>query len=402
MPWTFPDEAIQRNQKGVQPLKMTPCPRPEFMSSPTSTSEHFRNKAIAEAQARVRNTSMAKAGMLGMRNTTARSQRYERPASRSAIHNGKFMASAYEYAADAGQKRGGTGLITKDGREWVHKTLQERVKQLNAIATGTFMGKPETIEVTPLTNGIDAALQPLIDALQLNFISSHLPSMAQRVQAEILAVGARIKETDLVRVYQVILNALQSIRSLTSSRREGPVPSDQSKILDLLRRSLSRSEEILKELSRIASQSQAVRQIAVNQMSRKLGIALTVGQSAEVPTRAEVQRDERDAEIESFFKDMTDIATRREIRYSVANEASAVGKSRVIKEYAEDLSIPSAWIQYLITHPEMDAGVVAGEEELVFPQPIPALNLQPVFTSSQYSAPYSFQLGEGDEEEEDA
>lgn len=324
------------------------------MTDPTSASEHFRKNAVAEALARVRNTSMAKAGMLGMRNTTERSQRYERPASQSAVQNGRFYAPGYEYAADAGEKRGGTGLITKDGRAWVHKALQERVKQLEAISTGAFLSKPGPIEVTPNTDGIDAAIQPLVDSLQMNYISSFLPSMAQQVQAAILRAGATIRETDLVRIYQVVLNAQQSIRSLKSSRREGPVPSEQNKILNIVDASLNRSEQILKELSNTVSQPTAVRQLAVNAISRRLGIALATTEPEAAADPTDARRAARERAFETFLLQTTDAATRANIRELVGNEFTKTAKNRVIKRFADDLGITQTQIQYIVAHPEME------------------------------------------------
>jgi hypothetical protein len=367
------------------------------MMDPTSASEHFRKNAVAEAEARVRNTSMAKAGMLGMRNTTARSQRYERPASRSAIQNGRFYAPGYEYTADAGEKRGGTGLITKDGRAWVHKALQERVKQLEAISTGAFLAKPGPISVNPSTDGVDAALQPLVDSLQMNYISSFLPSMAQQVQTAILRAGASMSETDLVRVYQVVLNAQQSIRSLKSSRREGPVPVEQSKILNLVDAILNRTEDILKELSKTVSQPPAARQFAVNAISRRLGIALVATPEAaaaepEVPI-ADARRAARERAFEGYLLSATDRATRANIRELVGNEFTKAAKNRVIKRFAEDLGISQTQIQYIVAHPEMEeseqapgvgADPVGARASPASAQASPGFNLSAMFQSSQF------------------
>lgn len=384
------------------------------MTEPTSASEHFRKNAVAEALARVRNTSMAKAGMLGMRNTTERSQRYERPASQSAVQNGRFYAPGYEYTADAGEKRGGTGLITKDGRAWVHKALQERVKQLEAISTGAFLSKPTPIEVNPNTDGIDAAIQPLVDSLQMNYISSFLPSMAQQVQAAILRAGATIRETDLVRVYQVVLNAQQSVRSLKSSRREGPVPSEQNKILNIVDASLNRSEQILKELSNTVTQPTPVRQLAVNAISRRLGIALaTTEPEAAAADPTDARRAARERAFETFLLQTTDAATRANIRELVGNEFTKAAKNRVIKRFADDLGITQTQVQYIVAHPEMEdteqaPGVGAdpagarARASAAAAVPSPGFDVGAMFQSSQFPRTDSSGLTMAEIEEEDA
>ena len=161
MPWTFPDEAIKMNKLGVHSMRPTYVkPFEGNVGSLTSWYDDARKEALE----RVQNTQRAKQGMEGHLNTTARSQRYERPASRSAVPNGVFPGM--EYVTSAGL-RGGV-ITSKEGQEWLATRLQQRREEYAAISSGNFSrGAPKEIPVSPYTD-VDSLFQQIFAAFEEN------------------------------------------------------------------------------------------------------------------------------------------------------------------------------------------------------------------------------------------
>jgi hypothetical protein len=324
------------------------------------------------------------------------------------------MAPAYQYAADAGQKRGGTGLITYDGRRWVQQAIARRIQQLDAIETGSFLPKAKPIDVNPETNTLDGLLQPIIDVLQADYIPTSLIEMGSKVQAGIIQVGATLRESDLVRIYRIIQDAQVSVRSLLSSRSNPPQravnlrgpafkESDDTKILKIFQKSLDRMEKMLVEILKTANAPKPVRQAAVNAIARALGESI----SSFLPPPQTAQQDDVQAAVQSSLEDRqkakalssTSARDRTFIRVQIANEATQAAKKRLMAEYASLYGIPSTVIAYIVAHPEMDPGsmpplalidpeaeaAMVSEAMSGMPRLESSFNLAPMTFSNQYA-----------------
>ena len=165
LPWIFPDQAYHMNHRGTIP-EIAMRPLDALVGSPSSWSEEARKVAMD----RVRNTQKAKLGMEGKLNTTERSQRYERPASRSAVPNGVFHGSPMEYVTSGGL-RGGV-ITTKEGQEWLAKRLKQRIEEYNNLSSGTPV-KQEPIPVSPYTE-VDTILNQLFTYFSAGSFTSNV------------------------------------------------------------------------------------------------------------------------------------------------------------------------------------------------------------------------------------
>lgn len=207
MQWIFPDQAIRMNQLGVQSM------RPTYVSpfdANVGQASSWYDDARKEAMARVENTRKAKLGMEGHLNTTERSQRYERPASRSAVPNGIFEGSPMEYLTSAGL-RGGV-ITTKEGQEWLSKRLKQRAEEFEAISTKNFSrGPPSKIPVSPYTM-VDTLLQQIFASFGAGSFTSGTSSALSQLLTEILKIGATITPSQLTTYAQAIQKLNETIR----------------------------------------------------------------------------------------------------------------------------------------------------------------------------------------------
>jgi uncharacterized protein YndB with AHSA1/START domain len=146
------DDAYQMNKFGIGKLKPMPIKnefKNMFPGGGSDAQTYFTENARREAMARVENTKLAKLGMEGRRNTTARSQRYDRDMSRSAVPNGQFYGSPMDYSVTAGGLRGGV-ITSPEGQEWLARRLAERAQEFENIQTGNFSkGPPREIDLQP-------------------------------------------------------------------------------------------------------------------------------------------------------------------------------------------------------------------------------------------------------------
>lgn len=119
MQWIFPDQAYEMNQ--AEPLEELHSRELQAeIGGESPWAAHERQVAMD----RVHNSKKAEKGMEGHLNTTERSQRYERPASRSAVPNGVFDGSPMKYVTSGNAFRGGR-IYTKEGQEWLANRLQQ-------------------------------------------------------------------------------------------------------------------------------------------------------------------------------------------------------------------------------------------------------------------------------------
>jgi len=194
MQWTFPDEAyeIAKSRKGVQYSNFSSN---KDLGAEVGSESPWAQHEYQVAMDRVRNTQRAKTGMEGHLNTTERSQRYDRPASRSAVPNGIFEGSPMEYLTSAGL-RGGR-IYTKEGQEWLARRLQERIGEYEAIATGNFSrGMPAPIAVSPYTN-VDTLLSQIFAAFSAGSFTSSVAQALNQLLDSFLKIGAALTPSQL-------------------------------------------------------------------------------------------------------------------------------------------------------------------------------------------------------------
>jgi len=166
MPWIFPDQAYEMNRGGLQ---YSEFPSRSSFDPDVGTESPWAAHERQVAMDRVQNTHRAQLGMEGKINTTARSQRYDRPASRSAVPNGVFYGSPMDYSTSGNAFRGGR-IYTKEGQEWLAQRLQERAQEYGEMATGNFSrGIPAQISLSQNTTTMLFFVK-LLELLMIHFL----------------------------------------------------------------------------------------------------------------------------------------------------------------------------------------------------------------------------------------
>ena len=194
--WIFPDQAYSKNQKGMAfSHRPPPMPLNLFEEHGVPAQVDFNSWDKQVAMDRVMNTKRAKEGMVGRLNTTERSQRYDRPASRSAVPNGVFHGSPMEYVTSAGL-RGGV-ITTKEGQEWLQKRLLQRQEEYAQLSSGNFSaGPPAHIDVSPY-NSVDTLLQSLFTDFGSGSFSSRVSDTLNQLLSGFIQIGAKLTPSQL-------------------------------------------------------------------------------------------------------------------------------------------------------------------------------------------------------------
>ena len=250
-----------------------PTPHQEMVvgTGPEGT-KHFRDAAVAEALARVRNDRLKEQGMLGHRNTTDRSQRYDRPASRSDVPNGVFPG--FPYVSSSGFLRGGTGLITKEGRDWVRERLKQRIAELNAIDSQDYSGgPPPRVEVTPQYTELDTMLTQFLDQFEAGTFTSGLTDQAFRLQQAIVKAGAVLTPEKIAEVMSIIARLEVSAERLaTTAPASGlyGLNPDRKAVLRSLSLTFDRIKRILEEINRVAYETPDVRKMVMTDIGTRI------------------------------------------------------------------------------------------------------------------------------------
>jgi hypothetical protein len=215
--WTFPDQAIRENFYGVGPMRPNQVASLDYMSEENAVHSNFREYAHARALARVRNDKTKEQGMLGHRNTTERSQRDERPASRSSIQNGQFQGSPMLYSADAGL-RGGR-IYTKEGQEWLAQRLAQRAQEYEAMSTRDFSrGPPGRVELQPKTDAIDTLLTQIYIAFSTGLFTSTLIENMNALFGAFLTSAVNLTSPQIAGYIRNISTLQQSLRNYSVPR----------------------------------------------------------------------------------------------------------------------------------------------------------------------------------------
>lgn len=275
MPWIFPDEAYHMNRKGMQPLKPTPLRSLDLLPGGESESHAlFSDDAHRMVHERLRVNKKKESGMLGHGEMNERSQRYIRPASRSAVPNGVFHGSPMEYTTSAGL-RGGV-ITTKEGQEWLAKRLKERAQEYEAISTGNFSaGPPKQIEVTPYGE-IDSLLQVAFTAFTSGTFSSGLNETLNRLLQSLIKVGATISPSQLTTYSQAISKMIETTRSYSGANlgeELGVVYEGREKRLrglDAVNETLKIIDAAIKEIARVIYEPLSAREQVMTQLQSRL------------------------------------------------------------------------------------------------------------------------------------
>jgi len=209
LPWPFPDAVASQNRfrPAYVPSKLSPSPN--IMAVPTDAHSHFAANAHREAMARVVNTAIARAGMEGKLDTTARSQRYTLPASRSAVPNGRFTGDPNDYSTYAGI-RGGR-INTLEGQKWLAKRLVKRAKEFELLNQEQFSDMVPDISyendlLFPRTDELDSLFTYLFDILDSGAINSNIIAALNRIENTFFQLANVLTAQDLGNYARIMQN----------------------------------------------------------------------------------------------------------------------------------------------------------------------------------------------------
>ena len=267
LPWIFPDQAYHMNHRGTIP-EIAMRPLDSLVGSPSSWSEEARKVAMD----RVRNTQKAKLGMEGKLNTTERSQRYERPASRSAVPNGVFHGSPMEYVTSGGL-RGGV-ITTKEGQEWLAKRLKQRIEEYNNLSSGTPV-KQEAIPVSPYTE-VDTILNQLFTYFSAGSFTSNVSTEVNKLLQGLLKIGSLVTPSQLAKYSTIVGKLLATIRPSVGVEH-GTIrgftfenTEERLRIVDQIYKSLQLCDQVIKEIARTIYESQPSREQVMASLNTRL------------------------------------------------------------------------------------------------------------------------------------
>ncbi len=238
--WKFPDQAFRMNQKGygyagVGHTKTRPVPE---MGPAAFYAEHERQSALD----RLKNNKSKMLGMLGVKDTTERSQRYKNGASLSmSKQNGVFPNDEYNYppgglrggmnrvCATGGFEMGGGAMVGgtqkffyfEEGQKWLENWKQRRINELNAIQKDDFSaGPPQRIQVAPAYNDLDSILAKVLDQFEAGAFSNALVDDMNKLQGAFLKMGDSITSQKLAQYMRVVGDIQRQAQRITADPEE--------------------------------------------------------------------------------------------------------------------------------------------------------------------------------------
>lgn len=272
LPWIFPDQAYQMNHRGTIP-EVAIKPLEAVVGQTTSWLADAQRMALNK----VKNTYNSQMGMEGKLNTTARSQRYMRPASRSAVPNGVFEGSPMTYTTSGNAFRGGV-ITTKEGQEWLAKRLKERATEYGALATGQPV-KTERLEVSPYTE-VNLVLSQLFSALSVGSWTSSTVDYTSKLLQALLKNGAKFQPSDFGDYARSVAKLVETVRPYVGVDEVAvgfsfSPTAERVRLINQTYKNLQLSEQVVKEIARTIYDSQSVRdQTMASLSSRLLGAQL--------------------------------------------------------------------------------------------------------------------------------
>jgi len=274
-PWIFPDEAYHMNRKGMQPLKASPLSRLDLLS-PVESESHslFSDHEHSLVHERLRVNKRKEQGMLGIGKMNERSQRYVRPASRSAVPNGVFHGSPMQYAASSGL-RGGV-ITTSEGQSWLVQRLKQRAQEYAERSSGSFSPRPPVMpDVTP-NNDVDTLLQAAFTAFTAGSFTSSLNDTLNKLLQAFIKIGATITPSQLTTYSQAIEKLMITSRAYEGDlgTMRGAVVLDPKekrlRALDSINNTLRIIDAALKEIARVIYEPLSARQQVMSQLQSRL------------------------------------------------------------------------------------------------------------------------------------
>lgn len=235
-PNLFPDEAYRMNRVGIQPLKVVP-------SKTLQVEGGIPNPWFADARkmvmAGLETNKRKEKGMLGHMNTTVRSQRYARPASRSAIPNGHFPGMEYTSAGLA--LRGGGNTETAEGRRYIQNVLlKRRVEEYKNLKSGVFTETATTgvpPPMNPETVPLDVNITQLGDILASGIVPSKALGIVKSLAVSIYNVGTQLTANQIAKYLDILNDYSQQI---VAFYEENFMDSKESSYATALERGLER------------------------------------------------------------------------------------------------------------------------------------------------------------------
>jgi hypothetical protein len=256
------------NHRGTIP---EPVLRPfnGVMGTESPFAAHDRQVAMD----RVRNTQRAKLGMEGRLNVTARSQRKDLPASRSAVPNGVFEGSPMEYVTSGGL-RGGV-ITTKEGQEWLQKRLKERIEEYGALSSGG-PAKPYTPIATSPYLELDTIFSSLFTALGAGSYTSATADSANKLLLAFLKIGSVITPSQLADYSRNLGKLIESIRPYIGDAQGQTrgftfTPNEERlRLVDQIYKTFQLCDQVVKEIARTIYDSQSSRDQVMSSLSARL------------------------------------------------------------------------------------------------------------------------------------
>jgi hypothetical protein len=275
-PVIWADQAYRMNRNGHGPLKAIPIPSLNEWGVQSSPHSERKKEADEKVRNQLRTNALKESGMLGHRNTTARSQRYERPASRSAVPNGVFHGSPMDYVTSAGL-RGGV-ITSKEGRIWLAKRLKNRIVEYDAIASGDFsQGPPPAIDVNPKFSSLDSLFQQVFDVFASGLFTSGLVDLMSKLQSAYLDAAPTFTTNQVGPYAEYIQKLVETIRPYESDQEttfrflgERAAEEENKRSVDFARRTLNNMVKITEEIARTAFMNVPQRQKIFSELRSKL------------------------------------------------------------------------------------------------------------------------------------
>ena len=287
--WTFPDEAIRMNKKGFQPLKPVDLPQQDrLVGAKSPFADSMREMALAA----LHTNRVKEQGMLFHRNTTERTQAFDRPAHLSQTRiNGKFMAPSYEFSQTAGGLRGGTGLITPEGRAWGKQQLMNRIKELDQIDSGDYYeGPPPRTNLDPKLDALDSAFSQFLDQWEAGAIPGSLVEQANRTVGELYKVGAVITPSKLAQYVEVVARLQVQADRMAAAGGIYTFKEEKRTILRAVVLIFNRFQTLAEEIARVINEPEQVRRMVLEDIGARMLKGAVQGQAVAGETQPFVPR----------------------------------------------------------------------------------------------------------------
>ena len=271
-PWIFPDEAYAMNRGG---LRYSEFPSQSSFNPEIGPESPFALHEVQVAMDRVHNTQRAKLGMEGRLNTTARSQREMRPASRSAVPNGVFVDSPPGTYTSGNAFRGGR-IYTKEGQEWLAQRLKQRIGEYDALATSSPAAPPKQISLSPNTIAVDSLLSQIFSAFSVGNLSSAVITALNDLPNQFIRIGAQMTPAQVTKYSQAIQRLFETTRPFAGTERGellGVTFETREKRLrsvDQINQILKVTDAILREIARTINDPLSARQQVMSTLSERV------------------------------------------------------------------------------------------------------------------------------------